>query len=321
MVTSSPRSILPSPWSRPFLQANGRYPVLTDAYESTNVKGLFYAGALAHGRDFKRAAGGFIHGFRYTARALVRMLAETHAPNPVEWPHHVYSPVATLAEGASAVDAGDGGADAETPIANEALTSLSAWLLERINVGSAAYQMVHVLGDGVVLQCDQDRTHVNATYFEEMPLAHFHRRFRGLPRLTASFGYNGQVQSLEKSVKEGARSVCAVACVYVPMCLCVLCLCGCAGARVPACMFAGGSGGDACGSAGRCVSPAWQRFPVGPSPTASCRCICLIFCYHAVRCCRHNVPCLSVVVSGGLFAKLARATTTTTSRRVSCRAA
>lgn len=180
----------------PLMQANHRYPILTDTYESVNVPGLFFAGQLAHGRDFKRAAGGFIHGFRYTARALVRMLAEQHVPHSTAWPHLVFGPI-------SSINSETADAENEEPKFGTGLAPLANKLLERINVGSAAYQMVHVLGDGFVLQCDKDMTMVNATYFEEMPLAHFHKRFRGLPRLTASFGYNGQVQSLEKSVKEG----------------------------------------------------------------------------------------------------------------------
>jgi hypothetical protein len=40
------------------------------------VPGLYFAGALAHGHDWRRSSGGFIHGFRYTARALVKSLRE-----------------------------------------------------------------------------------------------------------------------------------------------------------------------------------------------------------------------------------------------------
>ena len=53
---------------------NGKYPAMTPHYESVNVPGLFFAGALGHSLDYKKAAGGFIHGFRYTAQALVRDL-------------------------------------------------------------------------------------------------------------------------------------------------------------------------------------------------------------------------------------------------------
>ena len=39
---------------------------------------------LGHGKDFKRSAGGFIHGFRYTARALFRTLSAKYEDTP--WP-------------------------------------------------------------------------------------------------------------------------------------------------------------------------------------------------------------------------------------------
>jgi thioredoxin reductase len=64
---------------RPVLAANGKHPAISPRFESANVPGLFFAGALAHANDFKRASGGFIHGFRYTARALHRFLEEEEA--------------------------------------------------------------------------------------------------------------------------------------------------------------------------------------------------------------------------------------------------
>ena len=46
------------------MQGNKKYAVMTDEYESINVPGMYFAGQLAHGKDFRRSAGGFIHGFR-----------------------------------------------------------------------------------------------------------------------------------------------------------------------------------------------------------------------------------------------------------------
>eukprot|EP00329_Picozoa_sp_Boothbay-MS584-11_P004383 44611_4 len=48
----------------------GKYGAMTPEFESVNTPGLFWAGALAHGLDWRKSSGGFIHGFRYTARAL-----------------------------------------------------------------------------------------------------------------------------------------------------------------------------------------------------------------------------------------------------------
>jgi hypothetical protein len=54
-----------------------KYPELSSCYESSEP-GLYFAGTVSHGVDKKRygSAGGFIHGFRYTSRALVRCLVE-----------------------------------------------------------------------------------------------------------------------------------------------------------------------------------------------------------------------------------------------------
>lgn len=51
-----------------------KFPALNGRWESLNVSGLFFAGSASHSRDHKRAAGGFLHGFRYTARSLYRTL-------------------------------------------------------------------------------------------------------------------------------------------------------------------------------------------------------------------------------------------------------
>ena len=43
-----------------------------------------HAGAVGHARDYRKAAGGFIHGFRYTAQALVKDLLRRFHDEP--WP-------------------------------------------------------------------------------------------------------------------------------------------------------------------------------------------------------------------------------------------
>ena len=45
-------------------------------YESSDIEGLYFAGAQMHGRDYKRGNNGFIHGFRYSIRALHRWLEQ-----------------------------------------------------------------------------------------------------------------------------------------------------------------------------------------------------------------------------------------------------
>ena len=43
---------------------------------------LYFAGTLGHGLDFQKSAGGFIHGFRYSARVLFKLLKERRDAGP-----------------------------------------------------------------------------------------------------------------------------------------------------------------------------------------------------------------------------------------------
>jgi len=178
---------------KPILQANGRFPVLNENYESINNPNLFYAGNLAHSHDFKRSAGGFIHGFRYTARALVRILGERRTQIE-QWPHVEFPSIVSRSL-----------SKAKPEINAAHIAALAKQAMERLNVGSAAYQMVHVLGDAVVFQCDKRQERLNATYFEELPLKYFHQKFRGYPRITFSFGYFGQARPFDQSIQTGTK--------------------------------------------------------------------------------------------------------------------
>ena len=62
-----------------------KYPKTTSVFESINVTNLWYAGALTHGLDYRKAAGGFVHGFRYNARVLFHALNWKH--HHVHWPY------------------------------------------------------------------------------------------------------------------------------------------------------------------------------------------------------------------------------------------
>jgi hypothetical protein len=70
--------------TQPEMDYREKYPVLTPAYESINQPGIYYAGTIGHSRDWRKSSGGFIHGFRYTARALHRWLELAH--EDVAWP-------------------------------------------------------------------------------------------------------------------------------------------------------------------------------------------------------------------------------------------
>ena len=59
---------------KPELDDIGKYPLMTENFESKNVPGLYFAGTLMHGNDFRKSAGGFIHGFRYLVKSMFHQL-------------------------------------------------------------------------------------------------------------------------------------------------------------------------------------------------------------------------------------------------------
>ncbi|RKT08296.1 pyridine nucleotide-disulfide oxidoreductase [Streptomyces sp. 3211.6] len=120
---------------RPRLAIDGRFPELTGTYESSNVSGLYFAGTLTQQIDFKKSTSGFIHGFRYGARALGRVLAHRHHDRP--WPRRRV--------GRSAQE-------------------LTAAVIGRINRSSGLFQQFGVLADVLVLPPDGP-----ARYYEEVP--------------------------------------------------------------------------------------------------------------------------------------------------------
>ena len=57
--------------AQPIERVFGGYPKLDGSFESSTIKGLFFAGAITHGLDFKKhSSSGFIHGFRYNSLIL-----------------------------------------------------------------------------------------------------------------------------------------------------------------------------------------------------------------------------------------------------------
>ncbi|MBI1319466.1 MAG: SidA/IucD/PvdA family monooxygenase [Candidatus Hydrogenedens sp.] len=60
---------------RPATRLKDKYLLMTESWESTNVPNLFFVGGAMQSID-RKAASGFIHGFRYTVRSLYRLLQE-----------------------------------------------------------------------------------------------------------------------------------------------------------------------------------------------------------------------------------------------------
>ncbi|XP_069855525.1 FAD-dependent oxidoreductase domain-containing protein 2 isoform X1 [Dipodomys merriami] len=112
-----------------------KYPLIRASYESKGSRGLFILGTASHSVDYRKSAGGFIHGFRYTVRAVHRLLEHRH--HSVAWPSTKYP-----------------------------ITQLTSSIIRRINEASGLYQMFGVLADIILLN-------ENATafeYLEEFPV-------------------------------------------------------------------------------------------------------------------------------------------------------
>ena len=134
---------------RPVLAPNGKHPDVSHRYESSNVQGIFFAGTLAHGPDYRRSSGGFIHGFRYTARALHRFLEEEEEAE------------GRAARAAATANVGQDGASAKSTAdeitgvypqswpstRTKSLRALVTLLLKRCNDGAGIYQMFGSLVD------------------------------------------------------------------------------------------------------------------------------------------------------------------------------
>ncbi|MEV6603528.1 NAD(P)-binding domain-containing protein [Kutzneria sp. NPDC051319] len=126
----------------PARTVNDRFPALTGAYESINVPGLYFAGTVTQSVDFKHSTSGFIHGFRYGARALSHVLAERYEASP--WPSREVAPEPA---------------------------ELTHALLANLNQSSALWQQFGTLADVVVVPPAGPARH-----YQEMPVRHVRER-------------------------------------------------------------------------------------------------------------------------------------------------
>ena len=55
----------------------GKFPLIGFDYQLRGVDDLYIAGGASHGPDFRKSAGGFLHGFRYTGERSIRAAIAT----------------------------------------------------------------------------------------------------------------------------------------------------------------------------------------------------------------------------------------------------
>jgi hypothetical protein len=110
--------ILPAPSDE-----TDKYPLMSSSWESTTPD-LFYAGAPMEGRN-RRSPTGFIHGYRYTCRALFRILEQR------------YENVPTPSEEFDLRDSDD-------------LVRLGEHMMKRISLSSGLYETYGIMADTLV---------------------------------------------------------------------------------------------------------------------------------------------------------------------------
>ena len=137
--------------SHPETTNNGKYPKMSAAFESTNVPGLWFAGTLMHGNDWRKSSGGFIHGFRYLVRALGNILELQNEGVP--WPSTAVSTHAQPITGTSRDDR-----------SMRNYVEVATAILRRSSEMSGPYQMFSVLTDVYVFTTDG-----RCTRYDEVP--------------------------------------------------------------------------------------------------------------------------------------------------------
>ncbi|KAF6036631.1 hypothetical protein EB796_005078 [Bugula neritina] len=154
-----------------------KFPHIQHTYESVQVPGLFFAGTSTHSLDFRKSAGGFIHGFRYTTRALFNLLEWRFEGVP--WPSVTLS-----------------------------WMDMVPTIVKRINEASATYQMFSVLGD-IILINDEDKTFRMLKEFPVKLLAdiHKHTGWNGTRIIVMLFEYGPDFSGPGKDIFRETRAI------------------------------------------------------------------------------------------------------------------
>ena len=152
-----------APAVRPEMMANGKYPLMSSAWESTTPD-LFFIGAAMDGRN-RRGPNTSIHGFRYSVRSVFNYAEQRYHGVPT--PNEVF-PLKT----------------------KEDLVTLGLSMIKRISISSGLYEGHGLMSDALVF----DNEAGVARVFYEMPIDYFLENpyFTGktIMLFTLEFGFN-----------------------------------------------------------------------------------------------------------------------------------
>lgn len=132
------------PDPRPILK--GKFPLISPEWEYVGVPRMYALGAMMQTVNYRKNAGGFIHGFRYTIRSLIELIFFKEYGSNLR--HSVY----------------------------HSLEDVQQELFRRINTASSLYQMYGELCD-VIVASDKGEDHFY--YYYDLPLSFVKSQFRG----------------------------------------------------------------------------------------------------------------------------------------------
>lgn len=133
---------------------------LTEKWESTNIKNLFFIGTLMQAID-RKSASGFIHGFRYNIRSLFNILNETN----------------------------EGKAFPKETISIYPFEKFLQKMYYRFSIGDGIYQLFGFLGDKLVY----NKNSQEIEWFKEQPVAFIKKNIDSDQHtfiLTLEFGFH-----------------------------------------------------------------------------------------------------------------------------------
>ena len=144
---------------QPKTTINNKYPEITPGFESVNNPNMFFMGTITHSLDYKKATSGFIHGFRYNARALFKMLNERY--------NNVVLPRDTIENN---------------------IQSLLKYMLDRINHADGIWQQPSFLGD--VFQIDDKKIE----HIRELPVPYIAENFKNAHYYVLTLEYGAPIE-------------------------------------------------------------------------------------------------------------------------------
>jgi thioredoxin reductase len=143
--------------------ASEKYPYMSSMWEST-VPDMFFVGAAMEGRN-RRSPTGFIHGYRYTVRALFRMLEDR------------YEGVPTPSESFELKTSGD-------------LQHLAEHMIKRLSTTSGLYEAYGVMCDTLVLDPENGKAELVYELPVDRILEHPYFTGKKIVVFTLEYGFN-----------------------------------------------------------------------------------------------------------------------------------